>query len=155
MREIVHTQVGQCGNQIGAKFWEVISDEHGIDPTGTYHGDSDLQLERINVYYNEATGGKYVPRAILVDLQPGSSIGRLVSSHLTAEGTRRALLHLHTQTVTMREIVHMQVGQCGNQIGAKFWEVISDEHGIDPTGTYHGDSDLQLERINVYYNEAT
>ena len=35
---------------------EVISDEHGIDPTGTYHGDSDLQLERINVYYNEATG---------------------------------------------------------------------------------------------------
>ena len=29
----------------------------------------------------------------------------------------------------MREIVHLQGGQCGNQIGAKFWEVISDEHG--------------------------
>ena len=41
------------------QFWEVISDEHGIDPTGTYHGDSDLQLERINVYYNEATGKNY------------------------------------------------------------------------------------------------
>lgn len=38
------------------QFWEVISDEHGIDPTGSYHGDSDLQLERINVYYNEAAG---------------------------------------------------------------------------------------------------
>ena len=46
--------------------------EHGIDPNGTYHGDSDLQLERINVYYNEATGGKYVPRAVLVDLEPGT-----------------------------------------------------------------------------------
>jgi len=23
MREIVHIQAGQCGNQIGAKFWEV------------------------------------------------------------------------------------------------------------------------------------
>jgi hypothetical protein len=23
MREIVHIQGGQCGNQIGAKFWEV------------------------------------------------------------------------------------------------------------------------------------
>ena len=70
MREIVHVQVGQCGNQIGAKFWEVISDEHGVDPhTGTYHGDSDLQLERINVYYNEATGGRYVPRALLIDLE--------------------------------------------------------------------------------------
>merc|ERR1712012_163974 len=72
MREIVHMQAGQCGNQIGAKFWEIISDEHGIDPTGTYHGDSDLQLERINVYYNEASGGKYVPRAVLVDLEPGT-----------------------------------------------------------------------------------
>ena len=63
MREIVHLQVGQCGNQIGSKFWEVISDEHGIDPSGIYHGDSDLQLERINVYFNyfnEVTGGRYV-----------------------------------------------------------------------------------------------
>ncbi|XP_028316748.1 tubulin beta-4B chain-like isoform X1 [Gouania willdenowi] len=55
-----------------SKFWEVISDEHGIDPTGTYHGDSDLQLDRISVYYNEASGGKYVPRAVLVDLEPGT-----------------------------------------------------------------------------------
>nr|XP_023420455.1 tubulin beta-4B chain-like [Cavia porcellus] len=54
------------------QFWEVISDEHGINPTGSYHGDSDLQLERINVYYNEAAGNKYVPRAILVDLEPGT-----------------------------------------------------------------------------------
>merc|ERR1712223_123063 len=61
MREIVHIQAGQCGNQIGAKFWEIISDEHGIDPTGSYAGSSELQLERINVYYNEASGGKYCP----------------------------------------------------------------------------------------------
>ena len=31
MREIVHVQGGQCGNQIGAKFWEVISDEKVIN----------------------------------------------------------------------------------------------------------------------------
>ncbi|XP_037931257.1 tubulin beta-2 chain-like [Teleopsis dalmanni] len=72
MREIVHIQAGQCGNQIGAKFWEVISDEHCIDCNGCYYGDSDLQLERINVYYNEAAQAKYVPRAILVDLEPGT-----------------------------------------------------------------------------------
>ena len=24
---------------------------------------------------------------------------------------------------------------------------VREKHGIDPTGTYHGDSDLQLERI--------
>ncbi|TRY70785.1 hypothetical protein TCAL_02844 [Tigriopus californicus] len=72
MREIVHVQAGQCGNQIGAKFWEIISDEHGISTTGNYEGTSDLQLERIDVYYNEASGGKYVPRAILLDLEPGT-----------------------------------------------------------------------------------
>lgn len=50
----------------------MVSDEHGIDPTGSWHGDTDLQLERLNVYYNEASGGKYVPRAVLVDLEPGT-----------------------------------------------------------------------------------
>ncbi|XP_073940940.1 tubulin beta-2A chain-like [Castor canadensis] len=62
----------QTLSELLSAFWEVISDEHGIDPTGSYHGDSDLQLERINVYYNEAAGNKYVPRAILVDLEPGT-----------------------------------------------------------------------------------
>ena len=40
--------------------WQVICDEHGIDPTGTYAGDADLQLERVNVYFNEASGGAHV-----------------------------------------------------------------------------------------------
>ncbi|XP_039022097.1 tubulin beta-6 chain-like [Hibiscus syriacus] len=77
MREILHVQGGQCGNQIGAKFWEVICGEHGVDPMGMYQGQgdgsSDLQLERINVYYNEASGGRYVPRAVLMDLEPGTN----------------------------------------------------------------------------------
>jgi hypothetical protein len=35
----------------------VISDEHGIQPDGTYSGDNKkLQLDRIDVYYNEAQG---------------------------------------------------------------------------------------------------
>jgi len=72
MREIVHVQTGQCGNQIGSKFWEVISEEHAIAADGSYHGTSDLQIERINVYYNEVAGQKYVPRAVLVDLEPGT-----------------------------------------------------------------------------------
>lgn len=56
----------------GAKFWEVVSEEHGIDNDGLYKGTSDLQLERISVYYNETGGNKYVPRAVLVDLEPGT-----------------------------------------------------------------------------------
>lgn len=49
-----------------------MSDEHGLTPNGTFHGDSDLQLERMNVYFNEAPGGRFVPRAVLVDLEPGT-----------------------------------------------------------------------------------
>merc|ERR1712158_187433 len=44
----------------------------GIQPDGAYAGELPQQLERINVYYNEAMGGKYVPRAVLVDLEPGT-----------------------------------------------------------------------------------
>eukprot|EP01104_Vermistella_antarctica_P019799 TRINITY_DN7_c0_g1_i1.p1 TRINITY_DN7_c0_g1~~TRINITY_DN7_c0_g1_i1.p1 ORF type:complete len:456 (-),score=169.03 TRINITY_DN7_c0_g1_i1:181-1548(-) len=72
MREIVHIQAGQCGNQIGSKFWSVIGEEHKIDGSGAYIGDNSNELDRINVYYNEAGGGKYVPRAVLVDLEPGT-----------------------------------------------------------------------------------
>ncbi|KPM42567.1 Tubulin beta chain [Neonectria ditissima] len=72
MREIVHLQTGQCGNQIGAAFWQTISGEHGLDSNGVYAGNSELQLERMSVYFNEASGNKYVPRAVLVDLEPGT-----------------------------------------------------------------------------------
>uniref|UniRef100_A0A0K3C9U5 Tubulin beta chain n=1 Tax=Rhodotorula toruloides TaxID=5286 RepID=A0A0K3C9U5_RHOTO len=68
MREIVHLQTGQ----IGTKFWETITEEHGIDGQGVYRGDNDLQLERLDVYFNEASDRKYVPRAVLVDLEPGT-----------------------------------------------------------------------------------
>ncbi|KAI3770616.1 hypothetical protein L6452_01756 [Arctium lappa] len=72
MREILHIHGDQCGNQIGAKFWDVVCAEHKIDVTGKYTGDAELQLERINVYYNEASGGRFVPRALLIDLEPGT-----------------------------------------------------------------------------------
>ncbi|KAK4050451.1 Tubulin beta chain (Beta tubulin) [Microbotryomycetes sp. JL201] len=95
-REIVHLQTGQCGNQIGAKFWETVSEEHGeinivipnsktlmrlttttLDKASIlldsrYRGTDDQQLDKISVYFNEASAGKYVPRAVLVDLEPGT-----------------------------------------------------------------------------------
>jgi hypothetical protein len=35
----------------------------------------------------------------------------------------------------------------------QFWEIISEEHGIDLTGVYQGNSDLQLQRVHMYFNE--
>lgn len=33
-----------------------------------------------------------------------------------------------------REIITLQVGQCGNQIGGEFWKQLCLEHGIEPNG---------------------
>ena len=38
------------------QFWEVISEEHGVKPDGSHEGATRQQLERISVYYNEASG---------------------------------------------------------------------------------------------------
>jgi tubulin beta len=50
----------------------VVCDENGIGGDGEYCGDNDAQRVRINVFYHEASGGKYVPRAVLFDLEPGA-----------------------------------------------------------------------------------
>ncbi len=72
MSEIITIHVGQCGNKLGAIFWGALCHEHGISPTGTYHGSSDKQLERIDVFFRKGTSKRYTPRAVLVDLEPGT-----------------------------------------------------------------------------------
>lgn len=64
--------MGQCGNQIGSKFWEEITNEHSIGLDGSYYGSSSLDLARSDVYFTEVNNGRYVPRAVLVDLEPGT-----------------------------------------------------------------------------------
>ena len=34
------------------------------------------------------------------------------------------------QIYIMRELIHVQVGQCGNQVGTKFWETVAFEEKI-------------------------
>ncbi|KAK6851454.1 Beta-1 and beta-2 tubulin [Apiospora arundinis] len=73
MHEIIHLQVGNCGNQIGTRFWENVIGEHGLDSDGLYRGTISQQLERINVYFNEASNNRYTPRAVLVDSKPSTA----------------------------------------------------------------------------------
>ena len=113
VREIVHLQVGQCGNQIGNIFWNTTCDEHHLDSKGYFRlnkkdkvthrsakqvpeTDADdekkeassnpnpsrsslspydqILIDKIGVYYEEVDGKqrKYTPRAVLVDLEPGT-----------------------------------------------------------------------------------
>jgi len=72
VREILHVQVGQCGNQIGNRFWQTVIGEHNLKGDGYYEGDNaENDLSKANVYLREA-GDRWVPRACLVDLEPGT-----------------------------------------------------------------------------------
>ena len=70
MREIIQVQVGQAGNQIGTAFWDVILREHGLSKTGFVENVDDDSLSRANVFFNEVES-RFIPRAILADLEPG------------------------------------------------------------------------------------
>ena len=75
MREVVHLQVGKFGNQTGHRFWELLLSEHGLSPNGAYsHPDlGSTKNSLIDTYFHESgtkAGPSYIPRAVLVDLDP-------------------------------------------------------------------------------------
>lgn len=43
-----------------------------------------------------------------------------------------------------REIITLQVGQCGNQIGGEFWKQLCLEHGVSPDGMLQTDANPEL-----------
>ena len=72
MREILSIHVGQCGNQIGEMFWELILQEHGLNKSGEpTKAISPAEEKAMNVFFEKVNDTKYVPRAIMVDLEPG------------------------------------------------------------------------------------
>ena len=71
MKEIICIQAGECGNKIGTDFWATLCSEHDIDYFGIYQGHSDLQLDKIGVYFREIGDDqqeRYVARSIPFDL---------------------------------------------------------------------------------------
>ncbi|KAF9581353.1 gamma-tubulin [Lunasporangiospora selenospora] len=69
-REIITIQAGQCGNQIGQEFWGQLCLEHGISPDGTMQHHAQEIGDRKDVFFYQADDDHYIPRAILLDLEP-------------------------------------------------------------------------------------
>ncbi|KDN42285.1 gamma-tubulin [Tilletiaria anomala UBC 951] len=71
-RELITIQAGQCGNQIGSQFWEYLCKDHGISRDGTLEdfATDGAAGDRKDVFFYQADDEHYVPRAILVDLEP-------------------------------------------------------------------------------------
>jgi tubulin beta len=73
VREILSIHVGQCGNQIADRYWRLLLREHGLTEAGTLKDGSPAAAANSNmeVFFHKVRDGKYIPRAILVDLEPG------------------------------------------------------------------------------------
>jgi tubulin gamma len=82
-REIITVQVGQCGNQVGTEFWRRLCQEHGIGPDGILEDQGGVVhdiMDRKDVFFYEADNEQYVPRSILIDLEP-----RVINGILSSE----------------------------------------------------------------------
>lgn len=68
--EMITLQLGQCGNQIGFEFWKKLCAEHGINPEGTLESFATEGTDRKDVFFYQADDEHYIPRAVLLDLEP-------------------------------------------------------------------------------------
>ncbi|KAL4121453.1 hypothetical protein ACI65C_011242 [Semiaphis heraclei] len=69
--EMITVQLGQCGNQIGFEFWKKLCAEHGINPEGVLEPFATEGVgDRKDVFFYQADDNHYVPRAVLLDLEP-------------------------------------------------------------------------------------
>ncbi|KAK7043763.1 gamma-tubulin [Paramarasmius palmivorus] len=78
-REIVTVQLGQCGNQMGSVYWQRLCAEHGISKEGILEEWATEGGDRKDVFFYQADDEHYIPRAILVDLEP-----RVINNILTS-----------------------------------------------------------------------
>ncbi|KAK9754013.1 Tubulin C-terminal domain [Popillia japonica] len=68
--EMITLQLGQCGNQIGFEFWKRLCAEHGINPEGILEDFATEGVDRKDVFFYQADDEHYIPRAVLLDLEP-------------------------------------------------------------------------------------
>ncbi len=70
-RECISIHIGQAGIQMGNSCWELYCLEHGFLPDGTIVNDgSSVSDSSFGTFFSETGAGKYVPRAVFIDLEP-------------------------------------------------------------------------------------
>lgn len=78
-RECISVHIGQAGVQIGNSCWELYCLEHGINPDGTVSGENTSLVDSsFGTFFSETGAGKYVPRALFIDLEP-TVVGKVAS----------------------------------------------------------------------------
>jgi len=73
MRECISIHIGQAGIQTGNSCWELYCLEHGIQPNGEMISNKTIgnnDDEAFNTFFSNTGRGKFVPRAVFLDLEP-------------------------------------------------------------------------------------
>lgn len=163
-REIITIQVGQCGNQIGLEFWKRLVDEHGIDADGRLKlqaAEEKNPGDRKDVFFYQADDDRYVPRAILMDLEPRvvnntikkSDYGKLFNSEnifLSKEGGgagnnwAQGYSQGRSLSEDIMDIIDREASDCDSLEGFILCHSIAG-------GTGSGMGSYILERLNDYY----
>lgn len=55
---------------VGSQFWQQLCQEHGINQDGNLEDFATEGGDRKDVFYYQSDDTRYIPRAILVDLEP-------------------------------------------------------------------------------------
>jgi len=165
MRECISVHVGQAGVQMGNACWELYCLEHGIQPDGQMPTDRQVgsKDDSFNTFFSETGGGKHVPRAIFVDLEP-----TVVDEVRT--GVYRQLFHPE-QMVTGKEDAANNYARGFYTIGKEMVDVVMDRirklsdscSGLQGFLVFHsfgggtgsGFTSLLMERFSVDYGKKS
>jgi hypothetical protein len=120
MRECLSIHIGQAGVQIGNACWELFCLEHGIQPDGQMPSDKTGGGgdDSFNTFFLETGAGKYVPRALFVDLEP-TVIGTspfLCTFLINKYFLFRRSSNWHLSTIISSRSDDHREGRCGQQL---------------------------------------
>merc|ERR1711910_244220 len=162
MRECISVHVGQAGVQMGNACWELYCLEHGIQPDGTMPSDKTIGSQD-DSFFSETGGGKHVPRAVFVDLEPS-----VIDEVRT--GVYRQLFHPE-QMVTGKEDAANNYARGFYTIGKEMVDVVMDRirklsdscSGLQGFLVFHsfgggtgsGFTSLLMERLSVDYGKKS
>ncbi|KAK3847248.1 MAG: tubulin alpha chain, testis-specific-like protein [Linnemannia gamsii] len=163
MREIISIHVGQAGVQIGNACWELYCLEHGIAPDGKFASQEKAPDDGWSSFFAETGSGKYVPRAVFVDLE--ESVIQEVRN-----GSYRDLFHPE-QMISGKEDAANNYARGHYTIGKEFVDRTLDRirkladscHGLQGFLVFHsfgggtgsGFGALVLERLSTDYGKKS
>jgi tubulin alpha len=166
MREIISIHIGQAGVQLGNSCWELYCLEHGITPDGVRPADktsSPREQDAFSTFFSETSGGKHVPRAVLVDLEPSvidevrnGTYRKLFNTDQLLSGKEDAATNYARGHYTVgKELVDLALERvrkiADSCVGLQGFLIFHSVGG----GTGSGFGSLLLERLSVDYGKKS